>query len=126
MTTCSVLIADSNTRLSRLIGELRAEEPGFRVLAVHSSNDEVLQVAQQRDPDIVLLSERLEDQPTEDLCVRLRAAAPGAALVMWSHDGRSRAKGESLADGVLERGITFRQLVRDLRRFATRPRTTRA
>lgn len=116
----SVLIADTNTRLSRLIGQLLADEPGFQVLGVHSTAAEAWQAAQERRPDLVLLSERLDGRPVDDLCDRLRTLVPEVVLVMWSHDPATRGKGQPLADAVVERGTTFRRFVGELRAIADR------
>lgn len=120
MKDCSVLIADANSRLSRLIGQLLADEPGFRVLGVHSTRAEVLQAARERHPDVVLLSERLEGRSADDLCERLRTLVPGVVLVMWSSDAAAHGDRRTPADGVIERGTTFRQFVTELRAAAER------
>ena len=111
----SVLIADSNSRLSQLVGQLLADEPGFRVVGVHGTAEAMLRAAGECRPDVVLLSDRLEGRPVGPLCERLRQLTPATALVMWAHDPTSRDEGRAVADAVVERGMTFRELVRDLR-----------
>lgn len=115
MAVRSVLIADSNSRLSQLVAQLLADEPGFRVVGVHGTAEGALRAAGERRPDIVLLSDRLEGRAVAPVVDRLRELAPSAALVMWSNDPTSRDEGRPVADAVVERGMTFRELVRDLR-----------
>ena len=120
MAVTSVLIADSNARLSQLVGQLLADEQHFRVLAVHHTMEQVHKSAEQHRPDVILLSQRLEGQSVHRLCERLRRVAPRAALVMWTHDSTSRDTGQVIADAVIERGTTFRQFVRSLREVVRR------
>ncbi len=126
MAVRSVLIADSNTRLSRIVGELLADEQGFRVPGVVDTAEAAMQFAWREPPDIILLSERLEGRPVNMLCERLRQVAPDAVLVVWSHDLTSRTRAQAVADAVVERGTTFRRLVRDLRTTAARVSDTPA
>jgi DNA-binding response OmpR family regulator len=118
--TCSVLIADSNTRLSQLVGQLLGDEPGFRVLGVQHTAADALRAADERRPDVVLLSDRLEGRPVAPVCELLRQVVPAAALAMWSHDPAGHGEGQAAVDAVVERGMTFRELVRELRDLVDR------
>lgn len=114
MTVCSVLIADSNARLARLLAELLADERDFAVLGVCSTPEQALEAAAADRPDVVLVSERLSGRPGVEVCATLRALLPDATLLLWSHHPARQPVGA--VDGLLERGMTFRDLVDVVRR----------
>ena len=110
MTT--VLIADGHARLAGLMAELLADEPGFDVLPVVDSPADVLASVREHEPDVVLVSERLGEESGLDLCASVRQAASDATLLVWSHQPDRVDASTDSVDGVLERGLTFRDLVR--------------
>lgn len=111
----AVLIVDGNRRLAEVMADLLADEPGFAVAGLVDTAEQAVRVVQSGQVDVVLVDERLVDIPGSAALPTLRAAAPSAALLLWSHDvGRSD---EHLrADGLLPRGLTFRELVYEIRR----------
>jgi DNA-binding NarL/FixJ family response regulator len=116
LNVCSVLIADSNARLARVLAELLADEHDFSVLEVCSTPEQALELARVRRPDVALVSERLAGRPGTETCAALRTAVPEATLLLWSHDPARRGSDADAADAVLERGMTFRDLVAVVRR----------
>ena len=118
VTPQTVLIADGNERLAQLLGQLLADEPDLALLGVCTSAEPALARAAQGRPDVVLLSERLDGHLTGTVITALREAAPQAAVLLWSHDPDTAAavEGEDAPDGVLDRGMTFRELIRAVRK----------
>lgn len=111
----TVLIADGHARLAEIMAQLLADEPGFAVLPVVHSPADAVQAVQTRHPDVVLVSERLGREAGLAVCAAVRAQAPDATVLVWSHQPE-RVPPRSDVDGVLERGMTFRELVRAILR----------
>lgn len=111
----TVLLADGNERLAGVIAQLLADEPGFRVVGVAHSCEQAVDLAREHSPEVVLVSEEVGGMPGLEVCAALRTVVRDATLLMWSHDvGRDQAV--QPVDGVLERGASFRELVRSLRK----------
>lgn len=111
----TVLLADGNERLADVMAQLLADEPGFRVVGVAHSCEQAVEMARQHTPDVVLVSEEVGGTPGDQVCAALRSAVRDATLLMWSHDV-SRDHVVPPVDGILERGSSFRELVRSLRK----------
>ena len=111
----TVLLADGNERLADVIAQLLADEPGFRVVGVAHSCERAVELAREHSPDVALVSEEVGGVPGLQVCAALRAVARDATLLLWSHDVRKDHAVQPV-DGVLERGSTFRDLVRSLRK----------
>ena len=111
----TVLIADSNTRLSEVLAQLLSDEDGFTVLDVCATAEQALRRAREGRPDVVLVSESLQDRRGVELCTALRDVVPEAIVLLWSHNPAQLDVGADVADAVMERGMTFRDLVREVR-----------
>ena len=111
----TVLIADSNTRLAEVLAQLLADEDGFTVLDVCGTAEQALHRAQEGRPDVVLVSESLQDRRGVEVCTALRHVVPDAIVLLWSHNPAQLDVGGDVADAVMERGMTFRDLVREVR-----------
>ena len=111
----TVLLADGNERLADVMAQLLADEPGFRVIGVAHTCDRAVELAAQHSPHVVLVSEEIAGVPGLQVCAALRAVARDATLLLWSHDVH-RDQVAQPVDGVLERGSSFRELVRSLRK----------
>ena len=125
MTRQGVLIADGNRRLADLMGQLLADEPGFHVVGIAHTAADALALAQQTAPDVVLASEQLGEVQGLELCASLRAKLPDATLLVWSHDVDHTPARPQVVDGVLDRGMTFRELLKAIgrvRRIRLEPR----
>ena len=108
-----VLVVDGNASLAAVLSELLSDEPGFDVVGTAVHGDAALELARRHEPDVLLVDERLDEALAPDLLDALRRACPRAALLLWSHhEVHTAAPG---VDGVLLRGLTFRELVREVR-----------
>ena len=110
MKLAKVLIADANAKLAQVIADLLGDEPGYVVVGVVDSAAAALLIARRRHPAVVLVDPKLTDTSGLALCAALRAAAPDAAVLLWSH-ATDRPHDGVEVDGLLERGMTFRELV---------------
>lgn len=119
MKPAKVLLADANAKLAQVIADLLGDEPGYTVVGVVDTAAAALLMARRKHPEIVLVDPKLNDATGVALCAALRAAAPEAAVLLWSH-GTERA-GDVEVDGLLERGMTFRELVHALDEVQKRP-----
>lgn len=114
MTAC-VLLVDANAHLADAISELLNDESGFRVVGVADTADAALALLTRHRPDIVLVDPRLDATHRSGLCAALRAASPRVVLLLWSHSP-STTGADRHVDGILQRGMTFRELVVAIRR----------
>ena len=121
MKLAKVLIADANAKLAQVIADLLGDEPGYVVVGVVDSAAAALLIARRRHPAVVLVDPKLTDTSGLALCAALRAAAPDAAVLLWSH-ATDRPHDGVEVDGLLERGMTFRELVHAM--DAVRDRTS--
>ena len=113
--TQTVILADGNERLADVMAQLLADEPGFRVVGIAHTCERAVELAREHTPDVVLVSEEIAGVPGLQVCAALRSVVRNATLLMWSHDvGRDQVV--QPVDGVLERGSSFRELVRSLRK----------
>ena len=112
MAAISVLVADSNPRLAGVMAELLEDEPTFEVVGVVDSAAAALAAARAHRPLAVLVDRTFRDGSGEAVCAALRAAVPESAVLLWSYDVDRTTAEVPDVDGVLERGMTFRQLVR--------------
>ena len=122
MKPAKVLLADANAKLAQVIADLLSDEPGYTVVGVVDTAAAALLAARRRRPEVVLVDPKLNDSSGVALCAALRAAAPEAAVLLWSH-GTERPEAVEV-DGLLERGMTFRELVQALDEVQTRPGRT--
>lgn len=111
--TARVLVADGNASLAGVLAELLADEPGFTVAATATTAAGAVEAARATSPDVLLVDERLDGSLPSEVLPQLRAACPSAVLLLWSHHELHTAASD--VDGVLERGMTFRELVREVR-----------
>ena len=118
MKPAKVLLADANAKLAQVIADLLGDEPGYTVVGVVDTAAAALLAARRRHPEIVLVDPKLNDSSGLALCAALRAAAPEAAVLLWSHV--TERPGDVEVDGLLERGMTFRELVQALDRAQAR------
>jgi DNA-binding NarL/FixJ family response regulator len=117
-----VLLADGNAKLAHVIADLLSDEPGYIVVGVVDTAAAALLAARRKRPEVVLVDPKLNDSSGLALCSALRAAVPEAAVLLWSHGAERPADVE--LDGVLERGMTFRELVQALDQVQKRPGRT--
>jgi DNA-binding NarL/FixJ family response regulator len=104
---------DGNKSLAGVLGELIADEPGFALAGCATSGDAALRLADRCDVDVALVDERLDDALSTEVLHGLRERCPDAVLLVWSYDTVHTVVED--ADGVLERGMTFREVVRSVR-----------
>jgi DNA-binding NarL/FixJ family response regulator len=91
-----VLIADRTKMASQLLGDAIGQDPKIKVVAAVTSPVEASQVMHDMSPDIVLLGEDIDGQPTGgfELARQLRMIKPELFVVMLL----DRLKGESVLD----------------------------
>jgi DNA-binding NarL/FixJ family response regulator len=118
-----VLIADHNRSLAGVLAELLADEPGFELAGCVDSPSAALELAGATGVDVVLVAPRPGDAESGSMLAELRARCPSAVLLAWAQDGDRSALVH--ADGLLDRGMTFRELV-SAARGALRTRGTAA
>lgn len=109
----TVLIVDGNPRLAHVLGQLLDDDHRFRLVGEVGCVIEALCAAKQQAPDVVLVSEQVDGVGGVALCAALRSAAPDAALLLWRSEPSSPPPPH--VDGLLERGMTYRDLGRAVR-----------
>src|SRR5690349_5748084 len=112
MKPAKVLLADANAKLAHVIADLLGDEPGYVVVGVLDAEAAVPPAVQRLRPDVILIDPNLTDAGPAAVCAAVRATAPETAVLLWSPGGGRSMEAD--ADGMLERGMTFRELVRSL------------
>jgi DNA-binding NarL/FixJ family response regulator len=106
--TTRVLIAEGTRMASRLLADALAQQSSLEVVAATcGANESLLAVAEQR-PDVILLSDALEDDPKRgfELAKEIRMSAPEARIVLLLDNCRSETVVEAFRAGA--RGVFSR------------------
>ena len=114
----SILIVDGNARLARVLADLLDDDHRFRVVGIAGTAAEAGALAEPGRAAVALVAQQLPDADGAAACASLRRAMPDCALLLWSHDPAAE-QALPAVDGVLERGMTYRELavaVRDAHR----------
>jgi two-component system, NarL family, response regulator DesR len=82
VTLSTVLIADDHPLVAHGIEKVLAGTSEFKVVAACYSGTKALEVAQRKQPDLVLLDVRLGDINGSDVCRRLGTTVPNAKVVI--------------------------------------------
>lgn len=117
----TVLVADHNRRLGELIAQLLDDDHAFDVVGVARDAGTAVQLAAAKAPDVVLVSEHLDGEDGLSLCAALRRAAPKTALLLWTADVTAETPERLGADGLVERGMSYRELARAVHKVVHRP-----
>ena len=112
-----VLVVDDVSGLRLVVRHTLERHPGFTIVGEAADGAESVRVAAETQPDIILLDVDMPGVNGIDALPELRAAAPGAKVIVLS--GLTRQPTESLARtagavGYLEKGIRARRLVDEL------------
>lgn len=109
-----VLVVDGNASLATVLAELFEAEDGFSVAGVALTGQQALELADGCELDVVLVDERLDDALAAAVLEGLKLRCPDAVVLLWCYD-RVHTVAQNV-DGVLERGMPFRDVVREIRR----------
>lgn len=113
--TSYVLLADANRQLAEVMRQLLSDEPDLRVVDVVHSADAAMVAVRRHRPDVVLVDPRLRQGSGFELCAALHDAAPETAVLLWSYSQTAGQCRDRSVTGVLERGMTFAELVGAIR-----------
>jgi len=107
----TVLLVDGNAKLAGLMAQLLEDEPELRVVETVDDAGEAVRCARESRPDVVLVDGRLRGVSPLALCSALRTACPDAVVLVWLSEPDPTLEMSTYVDGVLPRGLTFRELV---------------
>jgi len=86
---CSVLIVDDHAFIREGLRSFLADTPGFRVIGEAASGEEALKLAQQLQPDFILLDINLPGMNGLELVGPIRKSIPAAKiLILTVHNSR--------------------------------------
>lgn len=114
-----LLLVDDHSLFRRGLAALLADEPGLEVVAQAGDASEALRLAQQAQPDLILLDNHLPGVRGVDAIPDLREAAPRARIIVLtvSEDGDDLAAAlRAGACGYLLKTVEREALVSSLRR----------
>jgi DNA-binding NarL/FixJ family response regulator len=116
-----IAVIDANRSLAAVLAELLDDQPGFTVVGTAVTGAQAVQLAERCEADVFIVDERLDDALSTDVLRALHGSCPDAAVLLWSHhEVHTAAEG---VDAVLQRGMTFRELVRVVRATVRARRT---
>lgn len=113
-----VLVVDDAASLRDLLTVLLEAEDDFVVVGTAADGRQAIDRARELEPDIVLLDLAMPVMDGLEALPELRAALPGAQIVIFSgfeHEALARQALAAGADDFLEKGMTVTHLVRRLR-----------
>ncbi len=112
-----VLVIDDVEDLRRVVRVTLERDGAFEVVGEAADGDAGVEAAQRLQPDVVLLDLDMPGRSGLDVLPAVRAAAPGAQVVILSGLLRASVERRALeagAVGYLEKGIPARRLVDEL------------
>jgi len=106
--TTRVLIAEGTRMASRLLADALGQQSSLEVVAATCGASESLLAVAEKRPDVILLSDGLEDDPKRgfELAKEIRLAAPGARVVLLIDNCRPETVVEAFRAGA--RGVFSR------------------
>lgn len=113
-----VLLVDDHPVVLKGIRQLLASAGDLEVVAEATSGEEALAVADEKQPDLVVLDVRLGDSLAPDICRQLLRRSPATKVIILTAFDDShllRASLEAGASGVLLKGTLELDLVQALR-----------
>ena len=97
------------------------EDDGYEVVGVARTKQDVIHAVQERRPDAVVIDEDWIDQSLVGTILRIRAAQPGAKIVVFTSGPPIRRTAPKGADGYLEKGAGLAILTSMLARLFAGP-----
>lgn len=105
-----VLVVDDQADLRLLVGMYLGVD-GHVVVGEASDLAEALRLAAELQPEVVILDQELPDGLGTDALARVREAAPGARVLVFSADPAVRALAAGAgADGFVQKGAPLDEL----------------
>jgi DNA-binding response OmpR family regulator len=112
-----VLVADDATGIRDLLCLLLAEEAGFDVVAACGDGAEAIRLADDREPDVVVLDALMPKVDGLQALPEIRQRLPTATIVMMSGRGSREQEVESLAlgaDSFVEKSLGAAALIEQI------------
>ncbi len=112
-----VQIVDDHFLFAEALGSVIRDLPDYELVGLAVTGPQALSMAQEKQPQIVLLDYHLPGYSAEQLAPRLRAAAPGARIVILTSDTTegSMVKGvQAGVDGYLTKDRALDDVVQAL------------
>jgi two-component system, NarL family, response regulator DevR len=116
-----ILVVDDHPIVRRGLCTLLGAEPDLEIVGAAGSGEEALELIAQRPADVAVVDVRMPGMSGVDLCRRLRAQAPGTAVLMLSaylNEDLVREAVHAGARGYLLKDLDEQDLVRGIRSVA--------
>lgn len=111
-----VIVCDDVAEVRELLGQWFAREPSVVVAALAADGDAALAAATAEQPDVIVTDLGMPGPPRGELVARLHAAAPAAAIVLYSgSSGETLGPQRRLVRLEVPKGIPPRELVARVR-----------
>lgn len=114
-----VVLVDDAEGLRSLVARLLARDGRFEVVGEASDGQEGIEVVTATEPDAVVLDLAMPVMDGLEALPRIRAAAPGAKIVILTGFDEASLSGDDVyvnADGFVEKGVAFEHLCDTLAR----------
>ena len=119
-----VMICDDVPELRELLRHCFLQEPTTILVAAAADGEEALTSAAETRPDVIVTDLRMPGPDPDDLVAGLHAAAPDAAIVLYSgSSGASLGSHRGLVRLEVPKGVSPRQLVERIRDLGSLLRT---
>ena len=115
-----VLIADDVADIRLLLGIMINQEADLTVVGEASNGNEALERARELQPDVILLDMNMPERSGLDVLPDLRAAAPKAAIVVFSGFEASSLAERAFrlgADDYVEKGTPVSDIIERIRKL---------
>lgn len=120
-----VMICDDVPELRELLRHCFLQEPTTELVAAATTGDEALDSAEQVRPDVIVTDLGMPGPPPGALVAGLHAAAPDAAIVLYSgSSGAVLGTDRGLVRLEIPKGVSPRQLVERVRDLGSLLRTS--
>ena len=109
--TVRVVIADDLEQMRQLLTLLFERDPRFEVVGTASDGQEAVALAEQLEPDVVLLDLMMPNKSGLQACREIRERLPATRIVILSGIPNAAALHAIPADGFLEKGTSAAEIV---------------
>ena len=110
MSARRIVVVDDNATM-RMLLSMHLSMDGWEVVAEAGDAEEGLSFVREHCPDAVILDEQLPLGPGTRVLPEMKAACPGARIILFSADASTRATALELgADGFLLKGDPLHRL----------------
>ncbi len=101
MTATRVEIVDDHFLFAEALGCVIREDPDYQLVGIAVTGPQAISIAQQEQPDVILLDFHLPGYGADALIPRIRAISPGSRILILTSDTGDTTLAQGIAAGAM-------------------------